>query len=435
MSVSICAFIIFLFVPKLLGPEQFGVYSFLTAFVSLLLPLSSIGIGSGIIYLLGSHKFQFSQVNGSIYKMAFILAICNALLVFLIYWTGWINFFEITFYPGQLILFLITCFCQTISFIIGRVFFGNSEFKLLNKLDLFTVFLNPLALLGCFTLFGNENLNFIYIAYCFSAGIVCILHLYSIYLPGTQCKSDSNFTRQTIQYGLKSWPGDLAVRANLRLDQLLLISYVSAGALGIYNLAVKCAEMIWMLPDAIGPVLFNVIAKNQDPSHSVELIARLHRILFYLSFVLLAGLAGVLLIIVIPYFLGQNYQEMLWPFLLLIPGTLFLISSKIVSKLFSASGDVHRTSQISILGALISLVAYLICIPLYGMAGAALASSLGYSCMALAGLYLVKVQFKIRLMDFYAFRKADWIWLKFKFNSLVISSAASGSQIHPDEGD
>ncbi|MBK8484718.1 MAG: polysaccharide biosynthesis C-terminal domain-containing protein [Saprospiraceae bacterium] len=117
----------------------------------------------------------------------------------------------------------------------------------------------------------------------------------------------------------------------------------------------------------------------------------------------------------IPYFLGIEYKSVMIPFLLLIPGTLFLISSKIFTKQFSASGNVHWTSQITIFGFIISFIAYFTLIPYFGMNGAALASSIGYTALAFAGLYKMKTNYSIQLTDYYQFRISDWVWLKNQF--------------------
>ena len=81
LVVSGVAFLIFLCIPKLLGPELFGIFSFQTAFVGLLIPLNSFGFGSGIVYLLSSNKYVVTEVSNTILRLAFVIAIINGALV------------------------------------------------------------------------------------------------------------------------------------------------------------------------------------------------------------------------------------------------------------------------------------------------------------------------------------------------------------------
>ena len=73
-------------------------------------------------------------------------------------------------------------------------------------------------------------------------------------------KFNLEFVKDTAKYGIKSWMGDIAVQANVRLDQMILGAISKPSSLGIYSISVFLAELIWLLPDAVGPVLFNKIA-------------------------------------------------------------------------------------------------------------------------------------------------------------------------------
>jgi len=412
LVVTAIAFIIYLLIPKYIGPELFGIFSFQSAFVGLLIPLSSLGIGSGILYYISTHKYEVYELGYTILKIALLLALFNGTIVYALYWFGWMHTFDYTISMGQMILFSLAVFCQSFSFIMGRVFYGNSDFKILNIIEISSVFLSPLFLLTCFYLMGSVNKDFIYLSFCIFSMIVLIIHLFFIQSYWRQKPYNRKFAKEVISYGLKSWPGELAVRANLRLDQILMISFVSAGALGIYSMAVKLVELIWMIPDALGPVLFNRIAKQQDVQSSLVLIARLHRLVIVFSLFALMLLTLATYYFIIPYFLGAAFEQLMLPLILLIPGTLFLISTKIFTKLFSATGHVHWTSKISIFGALISIIAYLILIPIWGMEGAAMASSIGYFCLSLAGWLLLFKNYKIRFLDFFSIQSEDWIWLR-----------------------
>ncbi|MBK6860516.1 MAG: polysaccharide biosynthesis C-terminal domain-containing protein [Saprospiraceae bacterium] len=411
LVVSGVAFLIFLCIPKLLGPELFGIFSFQTAFVGLLIPLNSFGFGSGIVYLLSSNKYVVTEVSNTILRLAFVIAIINGALVSILYNLGFLQSFVASINANQMVYFSLAIFCQSLSFILGRLFYGNSDFKILNRIEISISLLNPILLIALFFLLGSADATFLYISFLGASLIGFLLHAYFARRFWNRKEYNKEFVKAASSYGMQSWPGDLAVRANLRMDQLILISFSSASALGVYNIAVKLVELVWLIPDAIGPVLFNRIAKQEQSEESLALIARLHRLLLSFSLALLIFLALITYYIIIPFFLGTDYSAMMIPLVLLIPGSLFLISSKIFTKLFSATGQVKWTSQISIIGALVSLVGYFLLIPMWGMQGAAIASTIGYFCLSAAGWILLVKNYPIHLLDFFDIRLDDWIWL------------------------
>ena len=411
LVVSGIAFLIFLCIPKLLGPELFGIFSFQSAFVGLLIPLSSLGFGSGIVYLISSNKYKVNEVSSTILRLAFLLAILNGALVSILYGFGFLQSFVTSMSVIQMLCFSLAIFCQSISFLLGRLFYGNSDFKILNTIEISISLLNPIVLIALFFLLETADPNFLYFSILIASLIGLLLHAYYARSFWNSAKYNKEFVHAANSYGLQSWPGDLSVRANLRMDQLVLISFSSASALGVYNIAVKLVELVWLIPDAIGPVLFNRIAKQEQSIESLVLIARLHRLLLSFSLVFLILLALISYYVIIPFFLGTDYIALMIPFVLLIPGSLFLISSKIFTKLFSATGQVKWTSQISIIGALVSIVGYFLLIPIWGMQGAAIASTIGYFCLAAAGWILLVKNYPIHLFDFFDIRLDDWIWL------------------------
>lgn len=101
---------IYLFIPKFLGPDLFGTFSFLSAFVGLLIPLTSMGIGAGIIYTMSSKQFLLPEVFSTILRIGLLIAILNAILLFLFYKLGMLNLFEVKINLKYTLLFAVGVF-------------------------------------------------------------------------------------------------------------------------------------------------------------------------------------------------------------------------------------------------------------------------------------------------------------------------------------
>jgi O-antigen/teichoic acid export membrane protein len=72
-----------------------------------------------------------------------------------------------------------------------------------------------------------------------------------------------SLARGGIDFGLKSWVGGLALTANGRLDQLLMITFVSSRQLGLYAVATTISGVFGLVTGAVSPPLMARIASGE----------------------------------------------------------------------------------------------------------------------------------------------------------------------------
>lgn len=224
-----------------------------------------------------------------------------------------------------------------------------------------------------------------------------------------QLQWNKNLFREIYSYGIKGWLGDLALRLNLRIDQVILGIY-SAYALGIYGVSVLLAEVLWIIPDSLGPILMNKFAQEESIEKRNELIYKLHRVTFYgsLALSLVGAVVGYFLI---PILFGQKYEKAILPFLLVLPGVVVFSSTKIMTKLFSGTGKVIYTTSIILIGTGVSVSLYFALIPMFGAAGAAVGSSIGYTAASIAALSLAVRKYDLNLAQLFSIHFSDIKWL------------------------
>lgn len=230
---------------------------------------------------------------------------------------------------------------------------------------------------------------------------------------------NKTFIKQAGTYGFKGWFGDMAIKANVRLDQIILGAKISSHSLGIYSIAVMLAELIWVIPDAVGSVLFNRITKIENVEARVNMTNRISRILLSLSIFMSIGLLFISYYLIIPYGYGPEYSNSFTVLLLLIPGSIAMICTKVATKLFSGSAMILKSSQIQIISSLAGITLYFILIPLYGHYGAAIGSSIAYLSGALYTLYLLKKYFAVSSFNFMILKWEDLIWTRDKILKLL----------------
>lgn len=236
------------------------------------------------------------------------------------------------------------------------------------------------------------------------------------------------FIRQGVGYGLRGWVGNLAVRANLRADQLILGIYHSPQALGLYSIAVSVTEILWMITDAAGIVLFVKVSSLKDEDARRKLISRIHRLSIFITF----SMAIVLFFAswrLIPLVYGSAYAESAWYVCLLLPGTIAMTTPKVLAKYFSGGGRPEITSIIQATGAILSIALYLLLIPGLGAYGAAIGASLGYMASAICGVIVYKSRVRPDPARLFFIGVDDARWIGRQISGAVLKTAPSNNRL------
>jgi len=187
--------------------------------------------------------------------------------------------------------------------------------------------------------------------------------------------------RFSIRFGAKLHGGMLAQWANYGLDRFLLNLYLGPMAVGVYTVAAMAAERLWLLPGAVCAALYS--RTGGDAENDAEVTARACRVTFWLmagASVLVAAVAPPL----IPLLLGAEFApagRLLWVFL---PGVLLLTLLKVLAPYICNRGKPVAVTYLSTGALVITLALNVALIPRYGIAGAAIASSVAYGANGIA---------------------------------------------------
>jgi O-antigen/teichoic acid export membrane protein len=423
-------FISSIIVARILGPQDRGVYVYILLLTSFLLPILTFGIGSGIIYLISCKTYLPKNVLFTVFLMGFIFGLGISGAIFLL-WK-----FETLGETGKnielidLMFLLASVLTNSVFFFISRLLMGDSKFASLNWLSIIQGFANPILLLFLVWIMdlrlhgATSSFFLINLILCFS------ILIYAFRMYKSDLVLNVPFIKESFRYGIKGWFGDMAGRANLRFDQVILAAAVSPTAIGIYSVAVLLVELIWIIPDAIGPVLFNKIAAEKNIDQRVEITNKMNRTLIGISVILGILLALAAYFIILPFGYGSEYKDVIVPLIILIPGSILFIVAKVVTKLLSGSGNIASTSKAMVVGSVLTILFYIVLIPKFGIVGAAIGSSLGYASVSLACLYQYNKYHKVQWTDLFTFKQSDVTWIKeILFNYIDKLKLKSGFQL------
>ncbi|MDQ4081579.1 MAG: hypothetical protein M3123_01615, partial [Actinomycetota bacterium] len=176
-----------------------------------------------------------------------------------------------------------------------------------------------------------------------------------------------------------------------RIELFVLDRYGALADVGIYSIAMQAAEAMWLIAAALANAV-TAPAIHETDERAVRLVARAAGRGLALT-AAVAALVGLASPFAIPLVLGDAFADAATPLLLLLPGIVLYAPVAILTVYLSVRRGRPRLSlAVSLLGMALTLLAALLLIPAHGVAGAALASTLGYAAGgALAWFFFVRL--------------------------------------------
>jgi O-antigen/teichoic acid export membrane protein len=174
---------------------------------------------------------------------------------------------------------------------------------------------------------------------------------------------------------------------NAQLDQLVLSQTVPSADLGRYAIAVSLTLLPIPVVSAIGNVAFPRLASQQEITAATR---RLQRIAVLSS----AGIAAAIMLPLaagaywlVPLIYGNPYRgavPLLW---ILAPGSVFLASGQVVGDLLRGRSHPSMVAWAQGLAAVFTVVMLIVLLPVVGVYGAAIASTVAYGVAFVAMLH------------------------------------------------
>jgi O-antigen/teichoic acid export membrane protein len=186
-----------------------------------------------------------------------------------------------------------------------------------------------------------------------------------------------------LRFGLRAHLSNVITFLNYRLALYLVSFMLGATAVGKYALSVQLAEVFWLVSSAAAMIVFpESAAKERSPKQLQRMIEQVA-----LTVVLITGsgalIAGVLAPRAIPWVFGAEYAGSVLPFITLLPGVVLWSYMSVIANSLAGMG----CQGVNICGALICLAINvagdMMAIPRWGMQGAAVASTIAFSCTTL----------------------------------------------------
>jgi O-antigen/teichoic acid export membrane protein len=288
------------------------------------------------------------------------------------------------FNPGPRIVALVACYAIVDAAILGTRAIAVAVGRMADFVRY--RFVDSLCVLVTMTVLYREDVRqpvAWVLAYLLAGALSTVAYVvFWLRLPAPATAPATGQGRLVRREGLTLFPAALANMAMLRVDRLALPALASTTALGLYT---SVATMTELLAWPLRAFADSRLGKWRAAHREGELRARpLVLAAAVYALVVAPVLAGGLYLLIVPVF-GERYAAAKVVVLPLVAAAGLYAVSRVSLGLLIAKGHGTLVSVAEICGFLVSLVAYLLLIPGYGILGAAYGSLLGYgACLIFA---------------------------------------------------
>lgn len=167
------------------------------------------------------------------------------------------------------------------------------------------------------------------------------------------------------------------------VDVLMLEMYTTSERVGYYKIALVIVEFLWFVPRSVQSIMIQSTSDlwaQEKVDRVTEISTNVTRFTLVFTVLLAIGLA-VLAQDFVPLYAGPAYTASVLPLLLLLPGTVGFAIARPILAISHAKGDLRIMIYATGLSAVINVVLNATLIPLYGIEGAAVATSVGYGSL------------------------------------------------------
>jgi O-antigen/teichoic acid export membrane protein len=399
--------IIGIILPRVLGPEQSGIYFAILTVPALLFGLFELGIRASTVFHTGRKIFNDQEIlTGIILIFLFSSLLCIIILLVAYYF---VNDPSFTF-PLILLVILLTPLQLMVTYSKGLLI-ARERIKAFNRVNGAVVTLNLIGVIIFVLILKWSVFGSILALLCsnFVLGIVALKLVFTGY--SFRLKFNRKVIGSLYRYGLLFALSFFIMRLNYRIDILILQQLSTHSEIGFYSLGVNIAQLLWEIPAAVGLIIATRTAHSENLSIINSQVSSILRISFLISCV-----SAVVIYFLTPIFTPLIWGEKFLPSIsmtqTLLPGTIFITLFQVINSYFVGNGKPYYAIFIFTPALLINVGLNYLWIPSYGGVGAAMATNVSYILGTAAMIIVFSAKSKISVIEIFKYRKSDFDFLQ-----------------------
>lgn len=365
------ALIVGVWVARYLGPEKFGLFSYALAFSALFGGIAKLGLDGILVRELNNHPEKRDTYLGT----AFWLKVIGAFIVIVI--IAAILPFTSNDTATNTFIFIIAVGYIFHSFEVVEFYFQSQvKAKVVTICKVIQLILSSIIKIYL-VLIQAELISFVLVA-AFDALSLAV----SYFIAYTLQKNSVFYKYFELSIAKKllkdSWPlifSTIVIMVYMRIDQIMIKEMLGQYQVGIYSAALRLSEAFYFMPMLITASLFPAILNSRKMSEALykKRLQQLYTLMVWFA-VAIALPMTFLADWLITFLFGEAYQEAGQVLMIHIWASIFVFLGVAFGKYLIAENLTKTAFKRTLLGAVINVLLNLWIIPIYGVAGAALAT-------------------------------------------------------------
>ena len=371
----------------MLGPEGKGIYAMAALLPAMLVTFGNLGIGPATVYHVARKQHRHQEILGNNILLAAVIGTIGVFAGLIV-----ILFFRQSIFPGvapgYLFLALPIIPIKMFFSYVNYILLGAQHIKKFNLISilhavLFLLFI-VLALWG---LKAGVMGALVAVVISWFLTDVAVFFWAKRVTGGVSFRVNPSYIKDAVSYGIKAHLGNILGFLNYRVDMFFVNSFLNPAAVGVYSIGVGLAEKLWMVSHAASTVLFPSVAGETDEQRRKEFTPLVART------VLWGTALGALVIFFLSRWIvlllySKDFLPSVRSIQILLPGIVALSAGRVLSNDVAGRGRVMLNNYAGLVAVATNILLNILWIPKYGIAGAALASTISYILASLTQLLI-----------------------------------------------
>lgn len=372
---------------RALGESEYGQYGTVMAVFGMLMILASSGINSGVRKYLAEERDAAGwerHVFGFYFQVAAGLALLAAIVLLVAAQTGLVAYALDPEYVPLFYLLAVLAIAAQFREYVRRALMGlklehvSEPLRVAHKLT-FAIAGVGLAVLG-YGVWGvlvgeiiASSLVFL-VAFAFIAREISPFALFDLPPKGFPWRELFTFNYLSVVYFF-------LLTSMYHVDVIMIELLGTSAQAGVYRAGLVLVQFLWFVPKSVQSVMIQSTSSlwaDQNVERINEIASKVTRYTLLLTLLLAIGL-GALASDFVPIYYGN--ADIVLPVLILLPGTVGFAIARPILAITHAKGALTIVIIATGAAAVLNLVLNRMLIPQYGIAGAAVATTIGYGVL------------------------------------------------------
>ena len=218
-----------------------------------------------------------------------------------------------------------------------------------------------------------------------------------------KCHYSFGIIKGLVSYGYKLNILSVLNWVYYKISMIMAGKLLNATDVGIYSVSTALAELVFIIANAAATLVFidNADIERNEEENYINIKLTMLMILITGIGIAIFGKIGITIIY------SEEYVSAYIPLLVLIPGNILFGYYKLYGNKLAAAGKPEMLIYITLISLVVIVGMDIVLIPMFGLVGIALASTVAYFVSAYSALYLSKKTFSRTLLQLTIFSSEE----------------------------